>query len=509
MSQSRPNTANRLGGQASLFFLGNVFTLLVGFPLQIYVARSLGADSLGIFSLIEGGVGLAAGLMGFGLASALVKFIPTHLELGEYACIRKLVGKGALILLVAGSMAYGVLLLVFPIAARAWPVITDHQAAVTLMGLLIPLGLIAFFLQQGLRGFQEIRYMVLGSSFMQLTVKAVLTVLLLALGFQLMGYIWAVVISVLCACAWLGYGLWKKLSAMPKIRDASCGEQQRAWRNYAGIQYTGSLLGMGAQYLDRFLLGIVVGAAPVGILAVVKQLQQMPGIFLQMFLAVAAPMFSAAHARGDAQERQHIYHLTTDWVMRLSAPLFIFFLLFAEPLLNLYGQEFVHEGLRAFQILLLGQAINLGFGPLGNMLNMSGKEGFMLRLSAYDLVISMASVVILVPSFGLTGAAMAITFSTLVMNFAAMWAARTLLGIRWADRRYLRWIVPFAASIAVGVGASTLGPQEVGVTWLVMYLVLCYGVFHGVSLAQGLHEDDRELLGHIRAKLGLAKGGVA
>ncbi len=306
----------------------------------------------------------------------------------------------------------------------------------------------------------------------------------------------------------MGYGLWKKLSAMPKTRDASCREQQRAWRNYAGIQYTGSLLGMGAQYLDRFLLGIVVGAAPVGILAVVKQLQQMPGIFLQMFLAVAAPMFSAAYARGDEQERQHIYHLTTDWVVRLSAPLFIFFLLFAEPLLNLYGQDFVLQGKHAFQILLLGQAINLGFGPLGNVLNMSGKEGFMLRLSAYDVVISMASVVVLVPNFGLTGAAIAITISVTFQNVVALWAARTQLYIRWADRRYLRWIAPLAVSFSVGIGISMLDPRP-GATLLVLYLGLLYGVFHGVSVAQGLHEDDRELLGHLCAKLGLAKGGVA
>ena len=40
---------------------------------------------------------------------------------------------------------------------------------------------------------------------------------------------------------------------------------------------------------------------------------------------------------------------------------------------------------------------------------------------------------------------------------------------------------------------------------LLGYLVLLYAVFHGVSIAQGLHEDDRELLNHLRAKLGLVK----
>lgn len=509
MSQNRSNTANRLGGQAALFLLGNVFTLLLGFPLQIYVARMLGAGGLGTFSLIEGGVGLIAGLLGFGLAPTLVKFIPAHLERGEHACIRKLLVKGAIILLAAGCMAYGLLLLALPIVSEVWPVLADHRAVLAVMGLLIPLSLMVFFLQQGLRGFQEIRHMVLGSSFLQLTVKAALAVLLLAMGFHLMGYVWAVVVSVLCACAWMGFGLWKKFAALPKSPNADCKEQEKAWRNFARVQYTGLLLGMGTQYLDRFLLGIFVGTAPIGVLVVAKQLQQMPVIFLQMFLAVAAPMFSLAHARGDARERQHIYHLITDWVVRLSAPLFIFFLFFAEPLLGLYGQEFASEGKYALWILLAGQAINLGSGPLGAMLNMSGSEGFMLRLAVYEVAISMLSFVVLVPGFGLTGAAVAITISIVFQNLVALWAARSKLGIRWADRRYLGWIVPFAASFLVAVGALMLGPQKPGAGLLVLYLVLLYGVFHGVSLARGLHEDDRELLSHLRTKLGLLKGGAA
>ena len=509
MKSNRAQTVSGLGRQASFFLLGNVFTLLIGLPLQIYVARMLGTDNLGVFSLIEGGVGLVAGLIAFGLAPTLVKFIPAHLERGEHACIRKLVGHGALILLAAGSIAYALMLLVMPLATQRWPELADHQTAVIAMGLLIPLSLIAFYLQQGLRGFQEIRYMVLGSSFMQLTIKAVLAVLLLAMGFHLMGYVWAVVASALCACAWMGLGLWRKVSAMPKSADKDCSESKTAWRDYAMVMYNGSLLGIGGAYLDRFLLGVFIGAAPVGVLVVVKQLQQMPAIFLTMFLAVASPMFSAAHARDDARERQHIYHLTTDWVVRLSAPLFIFFFLFAEPLLNLYGGQFADEGRYALWILLSGQIVNLATGPVGNLLNMCGMEKLMLRLSMYQTVISIVGFVMLVPCFGLIGAAIVIAVSTIFQNLMALLLAKRTLGLIWADPRYLRWLAPLAASLAAGIGMAMLGPSSPSATFLALYLVILYGIFHGVSLLQGLHEDDRELLRHLRAKLGVAKGSVA
>ena len=120
---STSSTTTRLGSQAAFFFLGNIFTLLVGWPLQIYVVRIIGADGLGVFGILEGGVSLIAGLIAFGLAPTLVRFIPDHLERGEFTCIRKLVGLGFIVLLAAGSLTYGLLLWAMPFASLQWPVL--------------------------------------------------------------------------------------------------------------------------------------------------------------------------------------------------------------------------------------------------------------------------------------------------------------------------------------------------------------------------------------------------
>jgi O-antigen/teichoic acid export membrane protein len=124
-------------------------------------------------------------------------------------------------------------------------------------------------------------------------------------------------------------------------------------------------------------------------------------------------------------------------------------------------------------------------------------------------VITTLGVVLLVPAYELAGAAFAISAGLIFINFAAMWVARKRLAMRWGDRRYLRWIIPLFATTAVGMLAHMHGPHEPGAALLGLYLVLLYGVFHGVSLLQGLHSDDRELLGHLRVKLGLAKTGAA
>jgi O-antigen/teichoic acid export membrane protein len=492
---------SQLGGQAAFLLIGNVFTLLVGFPLQIYVARMLGADGLGVFSLIEGGVGLAAGLVAFGQAPTLVRFIPAYLERGQYAGIRRLVRRGAVILLVAGGLMYGLGLLALPVVVRYWPSLGSHKADVAVMGLLIPLSLIVYFLQQGLRGFQETRYLMLGSSVVQLTVKAFVAVLLLAAGFQLTGYVWAVVISVITAVGWMAVGLRRKLGQLPLRSNREIPrEDAKAWRDYARVMYTGSLLGMGCTYLDRLLLAIFAGPSLVGILSVLKQLQQMPVVFLQMLLAVTAPMFSAAHAKDSMAETQHIYHLAIDWVIRLSAPLFIFVFLFAEQVLNLYGGTFASDGLYSLWILLASQVINLALGPAGQLMWMSGLEKQALQLTSLQAAVATVGLITLVPKFGLVGAASAFCASVVFINIAELFVAKRRIHLRWWDVRYLRWTLPAFMAIVAGIGLKLHGPTSPGLLLLGGDLLVLYVIFHGVTLVQGLHEDDRALLGHLRAR---------
>jgi O-antigen/teichoic acid export membrane protein len=499
---ARASLSARLGSQSALILLGNVITLLVGLPLQVFVSRKLGADGLGVFGLIESGIGIVAGLMAFGAAPALVRFIPAYLEQGRYNGVRALVGKGAKLLLLAGVSSYIALLAALPLVTAMWPALDGWRTEIVWMGLLIPVGLFAFYFQQGLRALQEIFQIVLASSFLQVFAKAALAVLLLSLGFGLLGYVIATVLSIGCACVWTGTVLWRKLRAIGPSADDGDAESA-SWRRYAAIQYGGSVLGLATQYLDRFLLGAFIGATPVGILMVVRQLQQMPVVFLQMLIAAAAPMFSAAHARGDRAELQHIYHLTTDWVVRLSAPLFVFFLFFADPVLLLYGKDFVVEGKPVLWLLLGSQAVNLLTGPVGNALNMTGSERLLLRFDFLGTVFSAAGLALLVPRYGLIGAAAVMAANNVLQNLAMLVAARRRLGLVWSDRRYVAWVLPLAVTLAVAGAALWYGPPAPGPAWLIAYVVMFYAVFHAVSLAQGLHADDKSLLAHLGGKLGL------
>jgi O-antigen/teichoic acid export membrane protein len=497
---AKPPIAAQLGTQALIAFGGSLFTLAVGLPLQVYVARVLGAEGLGQFGLLEGIVNTASGLLSFGVASTALRFIPAHLEKSEYGDVRRLLRFAVFLLLSVGVAAYPAMLLVFPLAERVWPELHGHAAELALISLMLPLGMLLFLLQQALRGFQDIRSIVLGGSILQLSVKALATIAAFAAGLTLSGYIMATLLSTCFAAGWMAYALWRRVRALPPSPVRYEAGFAKVWIRYATIMYLGSLLGAVTGYLDRFLLGTFIGVGSIGVLLIIRQLQQLPQVFNQLLLAVGAPMFAAAHSRDDATGRDHLYVLGTDWMMKLSLPLLVFLFAFGGPVLRLFGPQFEEQGVLALWIVLAGQTINLAFGPIGNLAIMSGLETSMLRLSVYNAILGVALMVGLTPLFGLVGVAVATAAQSIFINIAVMWLLRTSLRLRWWNQRYIGWLAPtFASIIVAGVvfySGAAYGAMLLGATLVAVYLS-----FGTVVLLQGLNEDERDLLIYLKKRL--------
>lgn len=485
------STSVKIAGQSAFFLAGNIFTLVVGFALQIYLARQLGAVGLGSFGLLESGVGVFTSLLGFGIAQTALRHIPAHLKREEYAEVHALARKGFFALLLSGTVGFLLVIAAIPLIAVQWPELAAYQTETVIMALLIPLGMLLFFCSQVLRGFHDVRHIVIGSSFLQLTVKALVAILLIWLGHSVLGYIWGVIIATLAALVWMLFGIRRHLARTPAEGGRAPGLLPE-WRAYARVMYGNAMLNFWAAPLDRFALGFFAGPAAVGVLMVAKMLYGLPGIFLQMFLSIVAPMMSSAHAVGDLKEVQHIYHLCTDWLVRISLPLVIFLMIFAAPVLGQFGDRFADEGTLLLQVLLVAQVISLLCGPIGNVLNMCGLEREMFRISIISTIGGALILIGAVYLWGMIGVGLSVIFTVVYANFAALHISRRRLGFSWWDARFIHWVVPALLSVAVALLLQGVASSPVH---LVGALILLYVLFHGTQwLVHGLNDEDREIM---------------
>lgn len=494
----------RLAGQTSFLLAGNVFTLVAGLPFQVYLSRTLGAEGLGLYGLLEGVAAVIMGIVGLGVAQTVLRYLPHHVARGEYAAARSLVRQGTIVVLLAGAVGYAVLASGHGLIISLWPEFEGHTDSILLYALTLPLGLGLHFATQAMRGLMEIRQVVIATSFVQFAVKAATAIVLLGVGFGVYGYIGAVVVSQLIAAIWLSLSLLRLVSRLPQGNMETGIADGTSWRKYAGVMYANSLLGLGTAQMDRFLLGAFANASLVGVLMIAKTLQGIPAVFLQVFIIAASPLLSAAHASDNHRDRENLYHLTTDWLVRVSAPLILFLLVFAEPVLALFGKTFAREGHIALWILLIGQTVNLVCGQIGNVLNMCGQEKVMLRISFQSTLILLLSLPPLVYAFGIAGASAALTASVIYSNISAVLAARKASGLRWFDARYRQWVMPTVVATTLAMVLRN-HIEDPGVAVLGGSLLAIYGVFHVLHLTQGLSPEDRQLWDAFRLRLGIQR----
>lgn len=503
---SGSRTGVAVAGQTLVVLGGNFFTLAAGLPFQIYVARTLGANELGLFGLVEATVVTLSGFFSFGIAQTALRFIPEHLTKGEHEHIRRLVLLATLALaVIGGAVASAIILLVRPVTTW-FGIDPAAERLADIMALTVPIGLLTFLYQQILRGFQEIMIMIGSTSFVALLVKIIFTLLFFHMGWGAQGYAWAVVVGGVAALTFMVLGAIRMISRLDRAVTPTAAPFGR-WARYASISYATGQVSNVTMHLDRFILGATASAEAVATLMIVRQLQQPPNTFHLMFLAVVAPMFAGVNGADDAtQRRQALYHMTTDWIMRLALPLILYLVVFGGPLLRLYGEEFSINGTLTLILCLVAVLTNLASGPAGSLMSMSGQEAALLRISALGSGLMVVLYVVTIPLAGIRGVGVSVILAALFINLSALRVMRQRLAFVWWNPRYVTWPISGGLTLAALLALRTaLGwNADVSVVWLAVGLMATYGCFLVGTLWTELNDDDRAVFEALMTRLRLA-----
>ena len=504
-AEGKSESIRHLGTQTAIVMAGTAFTFFLGLPFQVYLARSLGTAGLGSVGIAESITLTVAGFLSFGLAPLAIRYIPEYRVKGSSSAIRRLVVLG-LVLLCASGVAGA--LLIAPLVTRlqvTFDITSETIGVFRVLAWLLPVSMVSFFIANSLRGFQEIRIVVFSTSFLALTAKVALTLVLFTVyGVSPLVYAWAIVLAQGLSILPMAWKLRGLIVTMPPERTPEQVDS-RAWASYAGTNYSMGLLGALSGNLDRLVIGALLGPSAVGVLMVARQLKQFPAVFQHVVLTVISPVFAKLKADGDTAGLAHQLHLANDWIMRLAAGLILMLAFLADQLLALYGPEFTANGTLLLQIMTVSVAIHIAGGPVGILLNMTGHHLPLLWLSLLTAVTVIASYFVMIPIFGLVGAGLAVLLSDIINKGVTIWLVRQRLGISWYDPRFRSWVLP---ALATGAVLFTLRPiisSSDGLGSLAALLVgaaiLAYAVFFSVNLATGLHEDDRELIQAARGRI--------
>lgn len=177
---------------------------------------------------------------------------------------------------------------------------------------------------------------------------------------------------------------------------------------------------------DIYILTRFVSSDDIGVYGTAKRLVTLIVIPLIAANTVFAPRFAALYARNDISGLQSVAQKATRELTFWGIPLILIMAFFPSLILSIFGPEFV-AGSTILRIMLIGQAVNLLTGSVGYILMMTGHSHLLLFSQAFFGAIGFIMGLILVPVWGVLGAAIAYTVTLIMLNLAnCYWLYRRL-----------------------------------------------------------------------------------
>ncbi|MFV1990597.1 MAG: polysaccharide biosynthesis C-terminal domain-containing protein, partial [Acidimicrobiales bacterium] len=237
-------------------------------------------------------------------------------------------------------------------------------------------------------------------------------------------------VHVLAAVLALGGGviiLWRHVP--PEVREASSLVNRAAWFSSAlPLALVAGLTTVNA-LADIILLGLYESPDQVGIYRVAVQVATLASFGLQAINLVVAPRFASLHAQEEAARLQRLVTVTARIVLAFALLVTIAFAIIGRPLLDfVFGSVFVAAFTPAL-ILLGGHLVNSAVGSVGQLLNMTGHERDTAWGVGVAAVVNVGLNLVLVPRWGIEGAATATAASFVIWNVWLWRAVRRRLGI--------------------------------------------------------------------------------
>lgn len=427
-------------------FTGTVIGLIFAFMGRLLVARHWDASDYGIFSLALAILNICVIVSTMGLQGGISRSIAYARGKNEGEKIQGFIS-ASFWLALAGS------LILCPVLLFVSESIADnifHEPALTtplrIFSIAIPFFTLLNVFTSIFLGFGCVRAKVYFKEILRNVIFLVLLLGVIFLNLSFLGVIYAYTASLAISCLLLIVYASKHLSSLIKITKPSVTPVTRELLSFSLPLLGVAMLGMIIAWADTLMLGYFKTSAEVGLYNAAHPLAHFISTPLDALLLVYMPLATGLYAREQMSEMRRNYSILTKWLCSLTLPLFLILFLFPDVVLNLlFGANYISAAI-ALRILSLGFIVNNFLGPNGATLIAIGESKFIMWATLATAVLNVGLNVILIPPFGIVGAAVASVVAITSVNLIRCWKLYALTKIQPLNKNTIK---PTLASLGL------------------------------------------------------------
>jgi O-antigen/teichoic acid export membrane protein len=469
--------------------LGAVVSAVGGLVVVLLVTRGYSQDVAGSLFATTSLFLIVLTVLLLGADAGLPRWLPMRLVQHQADEAARTV-----VVAVLPSLALALFVAVVGLAAAPWLAgvvvsgTSDALAASQLrvLALALPVAVVAGVLLAATRGYGSMRPTVLADRIAMTVLQALGVLLLIVLDADAvwLAVVWSApyVASLLIALTWVrrqtraAARLARPVPDAGKHADPRPDVAREYWRftlPRVGVSVSQVML----RRLDVVLVAALVSASGAAVYTAASRFVVVAGLGVLGLQQALAPQLSRAFASHHHDQAQHLFQLATAWMMLVSWPVYLAVMALAPQLLQLFGEGY-QSGTVVVVIASLGMLYGTSAGAVDTALVMSGHSVLSLLNSMAVLVVNVVLNIVLIPAYGILGAASAWAVSVVVRNVLAQVQVRRLEQLRLYGRPAA--VAAVCVLLAFGPALAVIVLGQTSLVASVVLLLIAAAVYAGL-----------------------------
>ena len=496
-------------GAASL--VGSGVSAICQFVVVLVVTRFYPSADAGALFAATATFLVVMALVQLGADQGLVRFIAWHRARGEHEIVDRLVRTAVVPVLVASLIGAGVLSLVADPLSSMFAEGSGDLVAGMLRSLAaaVPLAALHEVFLAGTRGFGTMRPTIMIERVLRPVLQPVAIVVVGLAGAEAGALALAWAAPYIAAVALSGLALRQRVrsagrrtlgerhesvviqplteSAVGRVTDLgpprSLGRQ--FW-SFAVARGAARACQVALQRSDIILVAALVSTSAAAVYTAATRFIALGQLVNQAVQQVIQPRLAALLSRHEYANAQHVVRRSTLWLTTLAWPGYLALVALAPLLMSIFGSDYV-AGASSVIVLALAMMAATAAGPVDVVLLMAGRSGASLASVVVALVVDVVGCLLLLPTLGILGAAVA---------WAAAIVARNAITIALAHRlvRITAWSSELGVVSVVAIACLAVVPVPLAI-WRAPDLVVIGAMALGAAAYALVVWRRRERLG--------------
>ena len=441
------NTARKIGKESTITFTGLMYGNITRYLYTALLARWVGAEFLGIYSLANSIMLISEVLGKMGLETGIMRFVSRLNPESDSEKIQKVIASALKM-----TAVFSLVIMVGLIISSGYIVtqILNEPPLLTsvliVFAIAIPFNALTLISAFATQGFKRLKYKTLVTQFLNPS---------LLLGSMVICF-WFVSTrsSIMVPMLITGIiGFFVMIVLLKRVSGVSNDQIIKAKFDSSLLKFSYPLMFVTIlqtfmHWMDILMLGYFTDATTVGLYHPAARTAGLLQALLLSFLSIYAPMMAQFHSEGDRKKMDNTYKLVSRWLLMCAIPISAIFIIFPGKVLLLFGPEYLPSA-KILVILTWATFIQAIFGAAGPTLSMSGHTKLVLWNTIGAFLLNFGLNIFLIPRYGIIGAAIATLISLTAVGFARTIEVGVILRMNFFDRKVIK---PIFAGIIVYTG---------------------------------------------------------